>query len=286
MEYPKISIITPSYNQSAYLQETIESVVLQNYPNLEYIIIDGGSTDGSVEIIKKYEQHVTYWVTEPDGGLYNALQKGFARTTGKIMGWLNADDLLHRKSLFTLAAIFTSLPQVNWVQGRPTSYNEIGMVADSGNPVTSPYHFYLKRYINGDFIQQESTFWRRQLWDTAGSYISEAHKYAGDFELWMRFFRYEKLYATHALIGGYRVRKNQLSRVFYEQYLDECSKIIDSETLDAATQKVLKQIRSAEQTNKKSKVLGRLLGNKHEDLLAGNNLITYHFDSGTFQLMP
>ena len=91
--YPKISIVTPNYNGVKYLEQTIVSVLNQNYPNLEYIIIDGGSTDGSVEIIKKYESKLSYWVSEPDMGLYHAIQKGFEKSTGEIMAWINSDDM-------------------------------------------------------------------------------------------------------------------------------------------------------------------------------------------------
>ncbi len=92
MNYPKISIVTPSFNHAQFLEETILSVITQNYPNLEYVIIDGGSTDGSVDIIKKYEKHLTYWVSEPDNGHGDALNKGFAKSTGEIMAWINSDD--------------------------------------------------------------------------------------------------------------------------------------------------------------------------------------------------
>jgi len=87
-KYPKISIITPSYNQAEFLEETILSVLNQNYPNLEYMIIDGGSNDGSVEIIRKYEKYLTYWISEPDNGQYDAINKGFSRSTGDIMAWI------------------------------------------------------------------------------------------------------------------------------------------------------------------------------------------------------
>ena len=99
MQRPKITIVTPNFNQAGFLEETILSVIGQNYPDLEYIIVDGGSTDGSIDIIKKYEKQLAYWVTEPDKGLYHALQKGFERSTGEVMGWINSDDKLHPGSL-------------------------------------------------------------------------------------------------------------------------------------------------------------------------------------------
>lgn len=285
MEYPKISIITPSYNQCAYLRETIESVLGQNYPNLEYIIIDGGSTDESLAIIKQYSAQLAYWVSEKDQGLYHALQKGFEKATGEIIGWLNADDMLHKSSLFTLAKIFKDLPQVNWIQGRPTQYNQQGLTVNSSNPITSPNHFYLKKYVHGEFIQQESTFWRRNLWQAAGSYISDQYKYAGDFELWMRFFQHDKLYATQALIGGYRVRKDQLSRVFYKEYLQECNAIVDSQVLSKAVTAKLTRVKIIEKLAAKSKLIRLLLKGYHKSLMAGSDtMIHFNFDTGTFNL--
>ncbi len=97
-QYPKISIVTPTFNQGNFIEESILSVIEQQYPNLEYIIMDGGSTDNTIEIIKKYESQLTYWVSQKDNGMYDALNRGFKRATGEIMGWLNSDDLLIRKS--------------------------------------------------------------------------------------------------------------------------------------------------------------------------------------------
>ncbi|MCB9283026.1 MAG: glycosyltransferase [Lewinellaceae bacterium] len=228
MNWPKISIITPCFNQVNYIEQTIRSVLDQNYPNLEYIIIDGESTDGTTDVIKSYENQLTYWISEPDNGMYDALQKGFERATGNILGWINSDDLLHNGSLNTIAEIFDSYSEVDWLQGMPSFFDEKGRIVQTGPfKKWSAYHFYL-----GDFkwIQQESTFWRRSLWERAGGNIDKRFKYAGDFELWLRFFRHAKLYSCTALIGGFRLRSSgQLSQTHINEYLKEAHSILEYE---------------------------------------------------------
>jgi glycosyltransferase involved in cell wall biosynthesis len=226
MNYPKISIVTPNYNGGVYLEQTIQSVLSQDYPNVEYIIIDGGSTDNSVAVIKKYESQLTYWVSEPDKGLYDAVQKGFAQSTGEIMAWINSDDLYHPKAFFTVAEIF-SLNGVNWLQGIPTVFDEKGRTVYV-SPIKrwSKLDYYLGNF---EWIQQESVFWRRSLWMTSGNKIDTRMKYAGDLELWLRFFRHEKLFVTNALLGGFRQRaQGQLSMDFMNEYIVEArTKIVD-----------------------------------------------------------
>ncbi len=113
--WPRVTIVTPSYNQAEFLEETIRSVLLQGYPNLEYIIIDGGSTDGSVEIIQKYERWLTYWISEKDNGQFDAINKGFSRANGEIMAWINSDDKYCPWAFNLVASIFRSLKEVNWL---------------------------------------------------------------------------------------------------------------------------------------------------------------------------
>src|SRR6266436_1946834 len=209
MTLPRISLVTPVYNSTKYIEQTIQSVLAQNYPNLEYLIIDGGSTDGTVDIIRKYESQISGWLSEPDNGMYDAINKGFARASGEIMGWISATDQLHTGGLAVVGSVFRDLPQVEWITGRPTGFNEEGMtVLVLDLPRWSRY-----RFLAGAnrYIQQESTFLRRSLWGKAGSRLDSSQRVVGDFELWLRFFRYAQIYTVDALIGGYRVHSGQLS---------------------------------------------------------------------------
>ncbi len=226
--YPRITIVTPNLNQGNFIEKTIRSVIDQGYPNLEYIIMDGGSDDESVEIITRYQPQISHWESKPDKGLYDALQKGFQISTGEIMGWINADDVLLSNSLLTLAEIFSLSPDIQWIQGYPSVIDEQDRLVYSRPPVFDPAHFLGKHYHDGRFIQQESTFWRRNLWESAGSNFPCPYKFAGVFELWMQFFRFAPIHITSALLGAFRTRKNnQLSRDHFREYLTECDMIID-----------------------------------------------------------
>ncbi len=237
---PKISIVTPSFNQAQYLEACIDSILSQNYPNLEYIIMDGGSTDGSLAIIKKYANQLTYWQSQPDGGQYNAINKGFERATGEIMGWLNSDDKLHPQSLFKVAYIFLTHSEVDWIEGLVTAWNRAGHL-EWIEP--SPRQWSREDFLRRDYrwIQQESTFWRRSLWNKAGRGLDTAYKLAADFDLWARFFRYDQLYRVIDLLGGFRRHGDQRSILMLDQYVQECQSIIDREIalLQASNNKTL-----------------------------------------------
>jgi glycosyltransferase involved in cell wall biosynthesis len=228
--FPRISIVTPCYNQAQFIEECILSVINQNYPDIEYIVIDGGSTDGTIEIIKKYSDRIAYWVSEKDRGFCHALQKGFEKTTGDIMAWINADDKYHAGAFQAVAEIFNTFPEIKWLMGHPMLYSWKGIAI---NHISHEWARWSKfRFFVGDYlaIQQESTFWKRELWEQAGGTIGLDVQIAADFELWCRFFRYEKLYTTNALIGGFRFSSaEQLSLKNKKLYIAECKKIIRRE---------------------------------------------------------
>jgi glycosyltransferase involved in cell wall biosynthesis len=229
-QYPKISIIIVNYNLGNFLEQCIQSVVNQGYPNLEVIVIDGGSTDNSIEILKKYQKYFTYWVSEQDEGQYDAVNKGFKKSTGNILAWINSDDKYLPKSFFVVADIFSKYSDVQWLTGLPKEYTEEGSILGR---ITLPWARWSKfRFYTNDFqfIQQESCFWSRSLWERSGSGLDTNFKLAGDMELWSRFFRHEKLHSTVFELAGFRYRKSgQRSKECRVEYLKECNEVIKRE---------------------------------------------------------
>jgi glycosyltransferase involved in cell wall biosynthesis len=227
-EWPRISLVTPVLNSVRYIEQAIQSVLSQRYPNLEYFIMDGGSTDGTQEIIRKYERQLSGWTSGPDKGMYDAINRGFAPSSGGIMGWISATDMLHTGSLWVVGSVFRALPQVEWITGRPTGFSEEGMTVGVSRSLKRWSRF---RFLAGcnRHIQQESTFWRRSLWEKAGGYVDASRKDGSDFELWVRFFRYAQLYTVDALIGGFRVHTGSLSQENSDRYRRIHDKIIAAE---------------------------------------------------------
>lgn len=233
-ELPRIAVVTASLNRANYLEEAMRSVLDQGYPNLEYAVVDGGSTDGSVDIIRRYEDRLTYWVSEKDNGHFHALNKGFARTSGEVMAFINSDDKYCPWAFDVVGEIFAKFPQVQWLtslfpiiwdsRGRATrckytpGFSRQGFLRGEYLPRPNAYAPY--------WIQQESTFWRRSLWDKAGARVDESLRIAGDFELWARFFEHADLYGVMTPLGGFRVHGDQLSTQHLEKYVKICSDIL------------------------------------------------------------
>jgi glycosyltransferase involved in cell wall biosynthesis len=189
--YPKITIITPSYNQGQYLEETIRSVLLQNYPNLEYIIIDGGSNDNSVEIIQKYSEYITYWVSEPDRGQTHALNKGIERATGDILAYLNSDDYYLPGTLFKVAEYFLKFPKTDLLHGRCCYVNEqgkkIGEQFGNIQSLVEILDLWGVWWQQRQFVQPE-VFWSRQITNRVGKFREDLH-YVMDYDYWCKILQ-------------------------------------------------------------------------------------------------
>lgn len=201
--WPRISIVTPSYNQGQFIEETIRSVLLQGYTNLEYIIIDGGSTDGSVEIIKKYEPWLSYWVSEKDRGQSHAINKGFERSSGDIMVWLNSDDI-YFPAVLSLVAMQLSNGNSGWLTGTfkiGESINKAGITTFKAPPDIENW---LLPWNHRWGITQPSTFWKRSLWDKYGP-LDTKYNYTFDHILFTRFYSHQKPIVIMQPLSFYRL---------------------------------------------------------------------------------
>jgi len=194
--FPRITVVTPSFNQGAFLEQTIRSVLGQLYPKLEYFVIDGGSTDDSVEIIKRYESHLAGWISEKDRGQADALNKGFARATGEILCWLNSDDFFLPGALHEAAR---RLQSADFVYGKCLSFSDTGTRSIVNIP---PEHD--RELLNVvDYIVQPSSFWLRSLWEKTGKLNEELH-YAFDWEWYLRADKLGRFSRTDFIFSAYR----------------------------------------------------------------------------------
>ncbi len=183
-DYPRITVVTPSYNQGVFLERTILSVLNQNYPNLEYIIMDGGSSDHSVEIIKKYEPYLNYWQSEPDKGQTDAIEKGFSRATGDILAWLNSDDTYTQGSLLSVAELFKRHTATDLIYGDTFIINaEDEVVREMRSVPFSRWGFLTDSFS----LHQASMFWRRSLYNKVRGLNSELYLEM-DRDLWFQFY--------------------------------------------------------------------------------------------------
>lgn len=201
--YPKISIVTVSYNQVEFIEENIKSVINQNYPNTEHIIIDAGSTDGTVDILKKYDKHLN-WVSETDRGQSDGLNKGFKKASGEIIGWINSDDNLHENSLFIVGEFFKNYPDEFSVVGNQMIINEKGQkikVIKSH----SYTHDYLLNQAKG--ITQNSTFFKKEVFEKIG-YLDESLHYAMDHDFFIRLASLRTIPYLPTTLAQFRIQPN------------------------------------------------------------------------------
>lgn len=201
MKYPKISIITPSLNQGEFIEETILSVLSQDYPCLEYLVMDGGSSDNTLKVLGKFSDRIK-WVSEADKGQTNAINKGLRLTDGSIVGYLNADDLLLPGSLLKVAGTFTQHPGAMWAIGKCRIVD--GRNNETRKLITSYKNLLLELggfspLVMTNYISQPSTFWRRDVLETVG-FLDENLHYVMDYDYWLRLYsRYSPVFIPEYL---------------------------------------------------------------------------------------
>jgi glycosyltransferase involved in cell wall biosynthesis len=204
--WPRISIVTPSYNQADFLEETIRSVLLQNYPNLEFIVCDGGSSDDSVNIVKKYAPWITKWTSGPDGGQVAALNAAFPETTGLILNWLNSDDLLLPGALFTIAELFELDPSIDLVSGARLLRSAETGTEQVIQPSLDRWPMILAGF---PLMPQETTFFKRRLWTAIGR-MDPSLAYAFDLVFYAAALRLSRrILFSDATVGVMHVHASQ-----------------------------------------------------------------------------
>lgn len=203
---PRISLVTPSFGQGRFIEETLHSVFYQNYANLEYFVQDGGSSDNTVEIVKMHEHQLAGWASEPDDGQSHAINKGFERTTGDLMGWLNSDDLLLPNTLHKVAKFFADHPEVDVVYGNRVLIDENGL--EIGRWILPGHSDFVLSWA--DYVPQETLFWRRSIWERAGGCIDQSFRFAMDWDLLIRFREAGATFAhIPEFMGAFRIHQQQ-----------------------------------------------------------------------------
>jgi len=180
--FPLVSIVTPSFNQARYLEATIQSVISQDYVRLEYIIMDGGSTDGSVDIIKKYEDKLAWWVSEKDQGQTDAINKGFSRAKGEILAWINSDDTYQPGAISSAVNVLLAHPEIGLVYGNANYINVDGNIIGHFPAAQTDLARLRRGYVH---IPQQTAFFRGDLWRSVGP-LDPSFYFAMDYDLWVR----------------------------------------------------------------------------------------------------
>lgn len=219
---PKISIITPSYNQGRYIEHTIRSVLDQGYPNLEYLVIDGGSTDETLDILKKYDGALT-WISEQDRGQAHAINKGLKRTTGDIVAFLNSDDLYEPDALLQVGEYFVAHPKASFLTGRCRTIDEHGR--EIRKWITRYKYLWMRLHsyqilLVLNYISQPATFWRKAVTDVIG-FLDEGLHYTMDYEYWLRIGKTTPIHCLLTFLASFRLHSNSKSASTAHLQFDE-----------------------------------------------------------------
>jgi len=237
--WPKISIITPSFNQKKWIEETIRSVLLQNYPNLEYFIIDGGSTDGSVEIIKKYSPWLSGWITQKDKGQSDAINKGLRMVSGDIIAWINSDDYYLPGAFLKIAGSFSKYSSAGLIFGRAVNIDEHSR--PMGLMKTGTYSF-KNQLTQRMVIAQQAAFWKKEVSMAVGEVREDLH-YAMDFEYWIRIGRKYPIVQIQDTIACYRRTAQSKGGTATSKWGPEFIKILDEIYNNKLNEKRLDEIK-------------------------------------------
>lgn len=220
---PLVSIVTPTYNSSTYLEENIESIIDQTYNNIEHIIVDGDSTDNTKQILQQYEnKYDLEWISEPDNGMYDAIEKGFDIASGEVYAWLNSDDM-YLPWAVEIAVNYLSQDGIDWITGHPARWDEDGILYYV-NPLQP--HYRRKWIKNGwyhgralGWMQQESMFWTATLWEEKGGF-PDGVELAGDYYLWRQFAEESDIVQVGTVLSGFRRHDEQLTANIETYYSD------------------------------------------------------------------
>jgi len=204
-DLPLVSIVTPSFNQAPFLEETIRSVLEQDYPRIEYIVVDGGSADGSVDIIKRYADKLAWWVSEVDKGQTDAINKGFGRTKGEILAWLNSDDTYEPGAISAAVQYLQKNPDIGMVYADCNFIDEKGQVIGKFNAAQTDCKRLRRGYVH---IPQQTMFFRGKLWHAVGP-LDPSFFFAMDYDLWTRIAaRTEIIYLSGQTWANFRIHSS------------------------------------------------------------------------------
>ena len=222
---PLVSILTPSYNQARFLEQTIQSVLSQDYPNLEYIIVDGGSTDSSVEIIKQYANQLTWWISEPDQGQTDAINKGFAHANGEIFAWLNSDDTYQPGAISQAVECILAHPDVALV------YGDANLIDDNGNVIGRfpSRQTDLQKLLRGSVhIPQQTAFFWSRFWKQVGP-LDPSFQFAMDYDLWVRLAKLAPIIYVPRLWANFRLHSGGKSVIMDDRCYPEMIRVYQRE---------------------------------------------------------